>query len=129
MINNDRIVPIQKIDYLSMIGTILKLHGTSFTVLASTDVEGDFSVTGSGAAGNLLANQPVKTLNFASGVTSGTVYFVADYNYTGITVNGAAATIAGGSATVVADGVTLYTAALSSGTVTITAITPAIASA
>lgn len=129
MINNDRIVPIQKIDYLSMIGTILKLHGTSFTVLASTDVEGDFSVTGTGAAGNLLANQPVKTLNFASSVTSGTVYFVANYDFAGFTVNGSVATMGSGSATVVADGVTLYTAALSSGEVTVSVITPAIASA
>ena len=44
MINNDRIVPIQKIDFLSMIGTILTLHGTSYAVLAASDVEGTFSV-------------------------------------------------------------------------------------
>ena len=126
MINNDRIVPIMKMDLLTMFGTILGLHGTSYTVLASTDVEGDFSVTGTGAAGNKLANQPVKSLDFASGVTSGTVYFVAAYDYAGITVAGAAATIADGSATVVADGATLYTAALASGEVTITAISPVV---
>lgn len=126
MINNDRIVPIMKMDLLTMFGTILGLHGTSYTVLASTDVEGDFSVTGSGAAGNKLANQPVKTLDFASGVTSGTVYFVAAYDYAGITVAGAGATIADGSATVVADGATLYTAALASGEVTITAVSPVV---
>ena len=124
MINNDRIVPVQKTDFLSLIGIILKLHGTSYSVIAASDVEGTFSVTGSGAAGNKLANQPVKTLDFASGVTSGTVYFVADYGYEGITVAGSAATIADGSATVKADGLTLYTAALSSGEVTITAVTP-----
>ena len=124
MINNDRIVPVTKTDFLSLIGIILKLHGTSYAVLESSDVEGTFSVTGSGAAGNKLANQPVKTLDFASGVTSGTVFFVADYGYEGITVAGSAATIAGGSATVKADGITLYTAALSSGEVTITAVTP-----
>lgn len=126
MINKDRIVPIIKMDLLTMFGTILALHGTSYTVLASTDVAGDFSVTGSGAAGNKLANQPVKTLDFASGVTSGTVYFVADYNYAGITVAGAAATIADGSATVIPDGATLYTAALASGEVTITAVSPVV---
>ena len=126
MINNDRIVPIMKMDLLTMFGTILGLHGTSYTVLASTDVEGNFSVTGTGAAGNKLANQPVKSLDFASGVTSGTVYFVAAYDYAGITVAGAAATIADGSATVVADGATLYTAALASGEVTITAISPVV---
>lgn len=126
MINNDRIVPIMKMDLLTMFGTILGLHGTSYAVLASTDVEGNFSVTGTGAAGNKLANQPVKSIDFASGVTSGTVYFVAAYDYAGITVAGAAATIADGSATVNPDGATLYTAALSSGEVTITAISPVV---
>ena len=127
MINNDRIVPIQKIDLLSLVGTVLGLIGISYTVLAASDVEGTFSVTGSGAAGNKLANQPVKTLDFASGVTGGTVYFVAAYDYAGITVNGAAATIADGSATVEADGVTLYKAVLATGEVTITAVTPVVA--
>lgn len=126
MINNDRIVPIQEMDLLTMFGTILGLHGTSYSVLASSDVAGDFSVTGTGAAGNKLANQPVKSLDFASGVTSGTVYFVAAYDYAGITVAGAAATIADGSATVIPDGATLYTAALASGEVTITAISPVV---
>lgn len=126
MINNDRIVPIMKMDLLTMFGTILALHGTSYSVLASSDVAGDFSVTGTGAAGNKLANQPVKSLDFASGVTSGTVYFVAAYDYAGITVAGAAATIADGSATVIPDGATLYTAALASGEVTITAVSPVV---
>ena len=126
MINNDRIVPIQKMDLLTMIGTILALHGTSYSVLAASTTEGAFSVTGSGAAGNKLANQPVQSLDFASGVTSGTVYFVAAYDYKGITVASAAATIADGSATVKPDGVTVYKAALSSGEVTITAVSPVI---
>ena len=123
MINKDRIVPIQKMDLLTMVGTILNLHGTSYAVISS-DVEGNFEVTGSGAAGNKLANQPVKTLDFKSGVTSGTVYFVAAYDFAGIKVAGAAATIADGSATVNPDGVTVYSAALASGEVTITAVSP-----
>ena len=127
MINNKRIVPVQKIDLLTLVGTILGLIGTSYTVLAATDTEGTFSVTGTGAAGNKLANQPVQTLDFATGVTGGTVYFVAAYDYAGITVAGAAATIAEGSATVQPDGVTLYKAELSSGTVTITAVSPVVA--
>ena len=127
MINNDRIVPIQKMDLLTMIGTVLSIHGTNYNVLAASTVEGAFSVTGSGAAGNFLANQPVQTLDFPSGVTGGTVYFVAAYDYAGITVAGAAATLAGGSATVNPDGVTVYKAVLSSGSVTITAVSPVIA--
>lgn len=124
MINADRIVPIQKMDLLSMVGTVLGLIGTSYTVLESTDIVGDFSVTGSGAAGNLLANQPVKSLDFASGVTSGTVYFVPAFDFEGFTVNGAAATAGSGSVEVNPDGVTLYKAVLGSNKVTVTAITP-----
>lgn len=127
MINNERIVPVQKIDLLTLIGTILGLNGTSYTVLASTDTLGDFTVTGTGAAGNKLANQPVKTLDFASGVTSGTVYFIADYNYVGVSIAGTATTPAAGSATVKNDGVTLYKAVLADSAVTITAVSPVIA--
>lgn len=126
MINNDRIVPVQKIDLLSLIGTVLGLHGTSYTVLPATDVEGDFEVTGSGDAGNKLANQPLKSLDFKSGVTAGTVYFVAAFDYEGFKVAGVDATY-GEGATVKKDGVTLYKAVLGSGTVTITAITPEVA--
>lgn len=130
MINKDRIVPVQKIDLLTLIGTILGLNGTSYTVLSASTVDGAFSVTGSGAAGNVLANQPVQTLDFASGVTSGTVYFVAAYDFAGITVAGSAPTFADGSLDnddIIPDGVTLYKAALASGEVTVTAVSPVLA--
>ena len=126
MINTERIVPIEKVDYLSMVGTIMKLAGTSFSVIKS-DIAGNFDVTGSGAAGNKLANQPVRSIDFKSGVTSGTVYFVPDYAFECIKVAGSAATIADGGialANVKRDGITLYTAALSSGEVTIAEISP-----
>ena len=133
MINNDRIVPIQKTDLLSMIGTVLNLAatamslgGANFDVLKASDVEGDFSVTGSGNVGLMLANQPVKTCDFADGVSSGVVLFVPAYDYEGFTVAGAAATYAEGSETVNPDGVTLYKAVLASGDVTVTAVTPVI---
>jgi len=125
MINDNRIVPIQKIDYLSMIGTILALANVTYTPLAATTITGGFSVTGSGAAGTLLANQPVQTLDFATGVTTGTVYFVAAYDFVGFTINGAAVTTTG--ATVAPDGVTLYKAVLSGGNaVAITQVTPSL---
>jgi len=131
MINNDRIVPIQKQDLITMYGTIINLvaiggGSSGVPVLAASTIEGAFSVTGTGDTGEKIANQPVKTLDFASGVTAGTVYFVAAYDFAGITVAGAAATIAEGSATVNPDGATLYTATLSSGTVTIEAISPVV---
>lgn len=127
MINNSRIVPIEKCDYLSMIGTVMKLAGTSFSVV-NVGLDGLATVSGSGAAGNKLFNAPVKNINFGSGVTSGTAYFVADYDFDAIKVNGSAATIADASPVdldeVKCDGITLYTAALSSGEVTITEISP-----
>ena len=119
MVNNNRIVPIQKIDRLSAIGEILTLTSASYSVLAADTVSGEFTVA---EAGTYLANQPVKSLNFGAGVSSGTVYFVADYDYEGFALNGTATVTAG--TTVKADGVSLYKAVLATGTVTITAITP-----
>ena len=127
MINKNRIVPIEKCDYLSMIGTVMKLAGTTFAVIG-VGLDGLATVSGSGAAGNKLCNAPVKTINFGSGVTSGTAYFVPDYDFAAIKVNGSAATIADASPVdldeVKKDGITLYTAALSSGEVTITEVSP-----
>ena len=124
MVNTDRIVPIAKIDLISAYGTSMALAGNSFGVIGASTVEGDFTVTGTGSVGNKLANQPVKTLDFASGVTAGVVYFVAAYDYEGFKVAGTAVTTSG--ATVVPDVVTLYTATLSSGAVAIAAVTPSL---
>lgn len=109
MINNDRIVPIQKIDFLSLLGTILHLAKTDYTVLKASSIDGDFSVTENPDV-LLLANQPVKTLDFADGVTSANVLFVAAYDFAGFTVNGSAVTPFG---TVNPDGISLYEASLS----------------
>lgn len=116
MINQDRIVPITVIDLISMYGLVLALAAdTKPTALEATDTDGDFEVTTNSAT--LLANEPVKALDFGSGVTASTVYFVAAYNYAGFTINGAATTTTG--ATVEADGRTLYSATLADGAVTI----------
>jgi len=69
----------------------------------------------------------VKSVDFKTGVTSGTVYFVAAYDYEGFKVAGAAATMGSGSVTVNADAATLYKAVLGSGEVTVTAVSPVIA--
>ena len=121
MINTDRIVPIKKIDRLSLIGETLKLIGTSFTKLSGGAVEGDFTVTGSGSVGNLLADEPAKTINFASGVTAAVVYFIPAYDFEGFKINGAAVTPTG---TVDADGVSLYTATLATSAITVAKVTP-----
>lgn len=123
MVNTNRIVPVQKIDLLSLVGTMLSIANVSATVVAADDVEGNFSITGSGAAGNKLLNQPAKTVDFKTGVTGATAYFCADYGFEGFKIAGVAATPTG---TVKADGVTIYKAVLSSGDITVTAVTPSL---
>lgn len=119
MLNNERIVPIKVIDRLSAIGEILALTSVSYSVLKADTVTGDFTAA---EAGTYLANQPVKSFNFGSGVSSGTVYFIADYGYKGFSLNGTAKATTG--ATVKADGVSLYKAVFADNAITITALTP-----
>lgn len=123
MINKDRIIPIMAVDRLSLIGETLTLIGTSYTAVAAEDVEGNFKITGSGAAGNKLCNQAAKTIDFATGVTGATVYFIPGFGFEGFKIAGVAVTATG---TVDADCSSLYKAVLSSGAVTVTAVTPAV---
>ena len=126
MINTNRIVPVVKADLLSIYGTMLALAGVSYGVLKSSDILGDFVVTGSGAAGNFLCDQPVKTLDIPTAVTGCTIFFVAGYDFGGLTVAGVAPTFGDGytNDTILQDCATLLKAVLSSGTVTVTAVTP-----
>ena len=117
MINQNRIVQVAAIDLLSLYALILKVAGKTLTVAVSTDVEGDYSVTENPSTDALIADQPVKSLDFASAVTAAEVYFVPSYDYAGFTINGAAVTTTGD--TVEADGRSLYLATLSSGDVSI----------
>lgn len=114
MINTDRIVPINRVDLLTLYGNIMKLAGTS--VAAVTASEPGVFVVSSGS-GNVIAAEPIKSFDFASGVSSMTCYFVPAFDYEGFKVQGAAVTTSG--ADVVADGATLYTATLATGAVTI----------
>lgn len=116
MINTDRIVPVTATDLITLYGLILKVGSINVTALEATNTQGDFSVTESGT---LLASEPISTLNFASEVSTASVYFVPAYDYSGFTINGAEATSTG---TVEADGRTLYLASLASGAVTITKV-------
>lgn len=116
MVNSERIVPITSMDFISMIGTIMTLDGTSFTLVESSSVPGDFTVS----TGNSLLNQPAGKITFSG--SSATVYFVADYNGVEFYKSSTDLTISGEA---VCDGITLNKAVLSSGTVTITQVTPA----
>lgn len=122
MINKDRIVPIEKIDFLSMIGTVINLMGASNFHVDATDAEGNLTVTGSGDVGTVLANQPLVSANFPAGVTAGVLYFVPDYKFSGFKIAGVAIEAEGDTPDY--KGVALYSATLSSGTVTVAAVTP-----
>lgn len=115
MINTDRIVPVMATDLLTLFSEVFAIASVSVTPLQAKAIA-EFEVTTSESGAQLCA-EPLKTLNFASGVTSATVYFIPALDYEGFTVNGAAATMAG--ADVVADGSSLYSATLATGTVTI----------
>lgn len=116
MINTDRIIPVTATDLLTLYGLILKVGSVNVTKLEATDTEGDFAVA---ANGTLLANEPVKSLNFGSDVTAASVYFAPAYDYEGFKINDVAATPTG---TVEADGRTLYLATLADGAITITKV-------
>ena len=122
MINKDRIVPIEKIDFLSMIGTVMNLMGASNFHVDATDAEGNLTVTGSGDVGTVLANQPLVSANFPAGVTAGVLYFVPDYKFSGFKIAGVAVEAEGDTPDY--KGVALYSATLSSGNVTVAAVTP-----
>lgn len=114
MINNDRIVPVTKIDLLSLYGLIIKARGTSVTAINADDVLGNFSQS---ANGTTFASQPIKSYDFGNSVTSATVYFVPALDFEGFTKGGSSVTETG---TVEKDGATLYVATLASGAVTYT---------
>lgn len=124
MINKDRIVPVVATDLISLYGVIL-LQDSNNSGLAKLSASGigEFQVKTNSA--KLIAAEPVKKLDFdstASSVSAGTVYFVADYDYEGVSIDGVAETPAAGSVAVVKDACTLYKAVLSSGDITITKI-------
>ena len=114
MINTDRIVPVTATDLLTLYGTVLKIANVSISAVDAAH-PGVFELTS--GSGNLLASEPVKSLDFGNDVSSAVVYFIPAYDYKGFSVAGTAVTTSG--ADVDPDGRTLYTATLSGGNVTI----------
>lgn len=117
MINTNRIVSVKQTDLLSLYGTMLKISGLTINSVLANGI-GEFELAS--GSGNLIASEPVKTFDFGASVTSATLYFVADYNYKGFTVNGTAATIVDNNVAVEKDSCTLFKAVLDSGSITIT---------
>ena len=122
MINNNRIVPIEKVDLISMYGLILlqDSDNSSLEKLAASTVDGDFAV--STASKVYLADQPLKSLVFGASITANTTYFVADYAYEGFSKTGATLTVTKPDEGIMADGHTLYKAVLSTNALTITKV-------
>lgn len=118
MINKDRIVPVQATDLLSFISTVCALASVTVTKIDASEI-GKFAVT-SNPANAVLCSEPVKAFDFGSSVTAATVYFIADYDFEGFTVNGSAVETAG--ADIEADGRSLYKAVLADSTITITQV-------
>lgn len=114
MINPNRVVSVTATDLLTLYGTILKIANVSVTAVEADD-PGVFKLTS--GSGNILANEPVKSLDFGAEISTATLYFVADVNFEGFTVAGVAVTPTG--AEVENDRTTLYTASLSGGAITI----------
>lgn len=121
MINTNRIVPVTKIDLITLYGVILfqNSDNSSMTKLAASDVEGDYAISSTGVK---LCDQPLKTAVFGSSITSGTIYFVPAFDYAGFTKTGATLTVTNPTGGVVADGHTLYKAVLSTNALTITQV-------
>lgn len=118
MINTNRVVPVTQTDLITLYSVILTLAAaTAPEKIAPTD-PGVFS-QGTNSK-HVLCSEPVKSFNFASTATAGTVYFVASHDYEGFSLSGTKTATAG--TTVVPDGRTLYKAVLSSGTITVTQV-------
>lgn len=118
MINVERQVPITEVSLLDMYFNVFAVTmGSDAPAKLEAANPGEFTVA---ANGTYLANEPVKSLNFGSGVTDGTVLFVPAYDYKGFAINGTAIETVGDE--VKTSGYGLYTATLDDGDVVITAI-------
>lgn len=124
MINSNRIVPVTKTDLISLYSVVLlqASGNSSLAKLASEDIEGNYQIKTNSAV--LIADQPVVSCDIdatASSVSAATLFFTADPNFKGFSIDGTAVVPADGSVDVVADG-SLYKAVLATGAITITKV-------
>lgn len=119
MINNDRIVPVQDTDLITLYSRIFAIANVTVAKLAASGT-GIFQVTDGTSA--LLAAEPVKTIDIdatASSVSAATVYFVPAYDYEGFTIDGVKVEASGD---VEKDPGAFYKAVLATGAITITKV-------
>lgn len=132
MINDKRVVPIYRTDYLSMIATVLSLIDRSqgltypsYQPLEADTIAGDFRVgkrPGKQGRG-YIARQPARTVEFDK-LDSSPLLFCAAYDFKGITCLGEPAEYAEGSARVVPDGITLHEASIENDQIVIKIFSP-----
>lgn len=116
MVNDKRIVSITAIDLLTNYSVILNAAGKSLVKLEAENT-GEFTVAD--GTGDLFANEPVKTLDVADGVTAATVYFVPAFDFAGFTKNGEEQEITGD---IDPDGRTLYKLTVTASAFTVEAV-------
>lgn len=118
MINNDRIVPITSMDFLSLVGTFFNMFGGSEFKVVSVDGNGTLVVPTGNINGTMIADAPIKSID-VSELTDGDsldIYFVADYQAEITSDDGIVEN---------ADGITLYDAYITHGAIeSITQLTP-----
>lgn len=124
MINKDRIIPITKCDLLSMFGTIMNLiamvnEGEPADIIEASTIDGDYVIR-SVARGAFL-DQPVKSITFEAGAADGAMFFVPDYTFEGIYVNGEKVDI---GADIDASSSNLYMLGFREGSPSVMAVTP-----
>lgn len=120
MINANSIVPPAATDLMTLYSVILKQDSNnSGLVKLAAIAPGEFSQETNSAVA--LANEPVTELDFASGVTAGTVYFVPALDFKGFSLAGVATEFSG---TINENGIgsDLYKAVLSSGSITVSKV-------
>lgn len=117
MINSNRIVPITNIDLITMYSVALSTLEAAPEKLAAT-TQGIFSQNTNNKV--VMCDEPVKSFNFGSSASAGTVYFVAAPDYEGFKVQTIKVSTAG--TTVKPDSRTLYKAVRASGTITVSQV-------
>lgn len=81
MVNKNRIVPIQKVDFLTLVSLVMSFAEIDYNVLEAQE-EGNFTLDRSGF---YLANEPVKRINLnLEAQAQFTLYFVASEDFEGI---------------------------------------------
>lgn len=114
-INNDRVVPMKNTDLITLYSAIFKIHGTTISKIDGNKIDAKLST------GNYLASEPVESIYLDSSYNNNLkIYFVADYNFKGISTNDASIVYPDTNAEIAKDGVTLYELAYNTHTATIT---------